>query len=444
MAKSAFGTIRRLDSGHYQARIRLRGRQVTLGTYTTRREAAASIAAAGAESGGGAVIDRARGRQRVAILAEQWWATRVCHRAATRARDRLILDYDVLPFFGQIAIGEVDAADVQEWVSALGARLSPASVRRVFTILDQLLDAAVDDNLIVANPAARARLPRITRVEMRFLTPVELEVLADTIAVPYRAMVLTMAWATLRIGEAVGLRRSDIDTVAGTLRVANNIVEVGSKLHEGPRKTAAGRRTMSLPSSVTAELARHLEQFAGVTYVFASRNGGPLHAADWRTTFWHPAVETAGLSPLRPHDLKHTGVAVLAAAGVDPSEIARRTGHPSVAFTYDRYGHLLPEVDKQAGVKLEALRSAARWQQRARHLHGEPEPEPKPTGRVRHLRAHNADPARRSRRPARVQGCCSVPWRALPTGSSVGSCNGQARQVLLCRTDSGCWQERSP
>lgn len=52
----------------------------------------------------------------------------------------------------------------------------------------------------------------------------------------------------------------------------------------------------------------------------------------------------------------------MAEAGLDPSEIARRAGHTSVAFTYDRYGHLLPEVDKQAGVKLEALRSATRWQ----------------------------------------------------------------------------------
>jgi len=84
-------------------------------------------------------------------------ATRVGHRASTRARDRLILDHDVLPFFGQIAIGEVDARTCRNGVSALGARLWPASVRRVFT-LDQLLDAAVDDNLIVANPAARARL----------------------------------------------------------------------------------------------------------------------------------------------------------------------------------------------------------------------------------------------------------------------------------------------
>jgi integrase len=41
-------------------------------------------------------------------------------------------------------------------------------------------------------------------------------------------------------------------------------------------------------------------------------------------------------------------------------EIARRAGHSSVAFTYDRYGRLLPEVDKQAASKLEALRSSAR------------------------------------------------------------------------------------
>lgn len=45
----------------------------------------------------------------------------------------------------------------------------------------------MDDNLIVANAAARARLPRISRVEMRYLTPLELEVRADTIAAPHRA-----------------------------------------------------------------------------------------------------------------------------------------------------------------------------------------------------------------------------------------------------------------
>jgi integrase len=117
---------------------------------------------------------------------------------------------------------------------------------------------------------------------------------------------------------------------------------------------------MRLPPSVVDELAGHLDRFSAVTYVFAAPEGEVIHAEDWRSLYLRPAVVEAGLAPLRPHDRKHSGVAFLAAAGVDPGEIARRAGHASVAFTYDRYGHLLPEVDKLAATKLEAVRAATR------------------------------------------------------------------------------------
>ena len=118
---------------------------------------------------------------------------------------------------------------------------APAGVRCSYTILAQVLDAAVDMGLIAASPAARVRLPRVPRAEMRFLTPVELEVLAAAIDSRWRALVLVMAWATLPIGEAVGLRRVDVDPVAGTLRVANSVVEVDGRLIEDhPRPTPAG------------------------------------------------------------------------------------------------------------------------------------------------------------------------------------------------------------
>ena len=35
-----------------------------------------------------------------------------------------------------------------------------------------------------------------------------------------------------------------------------------------------------------------------------------------------------------------------------------RAGHSSVAFTYDRYGHLFPEVDSGAAAKRDALRNS--------------------------------------------------------------------------------------
>ena len=51
------------------------------------------------------------------------------------------------------------------------------------------------------------------------------------------------------------LRRIDLDLAAGSLRVKSNVVEVGSRLHEGPPKTAAGRRPMTLAPSVAYEQA---------------------------------------------------------------------------------------------------------------------------------------------------------------------------------------------
>ena len=85
MAKSTFGTIRRLDSGRYNARIRVRGRQITVGTFPTRRAATGAIAAAGAEVSGGRAVERSAGRQHLDVVAERWWATRLGHRPSTRA-----------------------------------------------------------------------------------------------------------------------------------------------------------------------------------------------------------------------------------------------------------------------------------------------------------------------------------------------------------------------
>jgi len=94
--------------------------------------------------------------------------------------------------------------------------------------------------------------------------------------------------------------------------------------------------------------------------VFTTPDDRLWHAENWRANVWRPSVKAAGRAPLRPHDLKHTGIALMAAAGVDPSEIVRRAGHSGVAFTYDRYGLLFPEIDKQAAEKLERVRRFGR------------------------------------------------------------------------------------
>jgi integrase len=70
---------------------------------------------------------------------------------------------------------------------------------------------------------------------------------------------------------------------------------------------------------------------------------------------WLPAVRTAGLAPLRPHDLRHTAVALWIAVGANPKEVSVRAGHTSVSFTLDRYGHLFPGHDAELRDRLDAV-----------------------------------------------------------------------------------------
>jgi len=334
MERSGFGTIRRARSGRYQVRVRVRSRQVAIGTFDTRREAAQALGRFAANYDTRTLVDRKAGRQTVGDFAESWWKTRAGHRPSTRVRDREALDRDVLPFFRDAQLDRLDRADVQEWIEQLSQRLAPSTVRRTYVFLDQLL--AVERGIIAASPGKGVQLPRIVRTEAHFLTPSELERLASAIQPRYRAMVLVMAWGTLRIGEASGLRRSDVNLDAGTIRIENNAVQVLGRPIEGPPKTKAGRRSMTLPPSVIDDLGAHLDRQPGCKCVFGPSGERPLLADDWRTHPWRRAVLATELSPLRPHDLKHTGVALLALAGVDPSEIARRAGHFSAVAELSR------------------------------------------------------------------------------------------------------------
>jgi integrase len=141
---------------------------------------------------------------------------------------------------------------------------------------------------------------------------------------------------------------------------------VGGRLHVGPPKTRASRRTVGLPRAVVEELAAHLATPAPPdAFVFTAPKGGPLRVIAFRARIWRPATRNAGLDGLRIHDLRHTAVALWIAAGANPKEVAARAGHTSVSFTLDRYGHLYPESDAALRDRLDAIYSAGQRDQDA-------------------------------------------------------------------------------
>src|SRR5215211_317552 len=218
------------------------------------------------------------------------------------------------------------------------------------------MTAGVNADMIARSPCRAVRLPKVEREEMRFLAPAEVARLADAINPRYRALVLVGAYGGLRIGELAGLRRGRVDLLHGTVDVAEIVVEVHGQLYTGPPKTRAGRRTIGLPRAVVDELAAHMGPVGPAdSYVFTADRGGVLRTSNFRTKVWLPAVRAAGLEPLRPHDLRHTAVALWIAAGANPKEVAVRAGHTSVSFTLDRYGHLFEGHDAALHDRLNAM-----------------------------------------------------------------------------------------
>jgi len=334
--------------GRWRARYRGPDGRERSKTFERKTEAERWLAIQTADVVRGEWTDPRGGRIRYGEWLGRWWSTTNDLRPSTRARDETYLRNYAAPAFGLVPLAAIGQLDVRAWVANLSADgLAPATVVKAYQLLGKTLGAAVDAGLIPRSPCRAVPLPKIELSEMRFLTPTQVATLADAIDTRYRALVLVGAYGGLRIGELAGLKRSRVDLLHGRIDIAEILVEVRGTIHTGPPKTRAGRRSVSLPRPIMREVEEHLAAHAADEIAFPAPEGGPLRPSLFRRRVWRPATEAAGLASLRPHDLRHTAVALWIAAGANPKEVAVRAGHTSVSFTLDRYGHLFPEADER-------------------------------------------------------------------------------------------------
>lgn len=356
-------SVRRPRDGRgWEARYRAPDGRYRSRTFPTKREAQRFVAEVEVDKARGSWVDPAGGRILLADWTEQWWTTTTNLRPSTRVRDESYLASYILPAFGRVPLGRITQLDVRAWVAELDSReLAPATVVKAYQILAKILRAAVDGGLIPSTPCRAVPLPRVEREEMRFLTPAQVAHLADVIDPRFRALVLVAAYGGLRRAELAGLRTARVNLPRGQLDIAEIMVEVQGRTTFGPPKTRAGRRVVGLPRSVATELGTHMAHRPDgeSDLVFQGPAGGVLRASPFRQRFWLPAIRSAGLEPLRLHDLRHTAVSFWIAGGASVKEIAVRAGHASVATVLDRYGHLLPDSDTELRERLEQMFTAA-------------------------------------------------------------------------------------
>lgn len=136
-------------------------------------------------------------------------------------------------------------------------------------------------------------------------------------------------------------------------------------------KTARSRRTVGLPAQIVETLRRHKTRQpedrlrAGPAWggdkwglVFCREDGEPLSSAVVTHRF-QATLRAAGLPRQRFHDLRHAAASFMLAEGVPLRVVMEVLGHSEIGTTANIYGHIMPELARDATERVGALLWAA-------------------------------------------------------------------------------------
>jgi integrase len=130
-----------------------------------------------------------------------------------------------------------------------------------------------------------------------------------------------------------------------------------------PKTHQSSRRIDLLPIAVDA-LRRHRAEQAKVRLalgeawqdndlVCSSLDGSPWKP-DTMSSAFSKFIRRLDLPVVRFHDLRHTHATLLLREGVHPKIVSERLGHSGIGLTMDTYSHVLPGMQQEAAMKLNA------------------------------------------------------------------------------------------
>lgn len=286
---------------------------------------------------------------------EAWLSSRLVKgrplRQSTRDGYERLWARTVAPTIGRRKLNGIRPELVREWHGELASHAGQDQGAKAYRLLHAVFATAEADELVRANPCRIKGAGQEHHDERPLVKLADVLDLADAIGERYRALVLVVGFGSLRTGEALGLRRVDVDLLHREIHVRGQAQELrGGRRELDHAKNDAGRRSVTIPAAVAAALEEHLEAFTGPesdASVFTGPNGRPLLRRELSDA-WKAAKRATGVPEnLRLYDLRHHGATLTARKpGVTTKELMARIGHSSwkAALIYQ---HAAAERDRE-------------------------------------------------------------------------------------------------
>ena len=325
-------------------------------THRSRKEARAWLAAIRSSLTDGTYVPSTQ--TRLSEHLDQWLEGKRDIRPSTR-RGYLDALKPVRAMLGDTPVQQVTKADLEQVVTVMlstggprGTGRSPRTVTLALVVLQQALQDAVRQGVVVRNVASLVQRPRQEHREMSSWSLPQTRAFLAHVGQDrlFAAWLLTLHG--LRRGEVLGLRWSDIDLDAGqpTLAIRRTRVLVDSTtVVSSEPKTARGRRTLPLlPHMVTALRGLKTQQsrerlLAGAAYsdsglIAVNELGAPVRP-EWYADTFRRHARAAGVPDIRLHDARHTAASLMLSMGYPVHLVAAWLGHDPV-MTQRVYAHV--------------------------------------------------------------------------------------------------------
>jgi integrase len=332
----------------------------------TKRAAELELASLVAQEAAGEGVDPAK--TTLAEFLDRWerdWA-KLNVSAKTFERYSELLRIHVRPHLGQVRIQKLRPAMLAELYAKLlrESELAARTVGHVHRVTRRALGHAVLWGVLRQNPADNVNPPPVQASEVQTLRADDVQTILDKLRNRRGRLLYTIAVVMLgtgiRRGELCGLRWRDVNLEKGKLAVEQSLEQTRQHgLRFKSPKTKHGRRTISLPSAVVAELRAHrgaqqemrlklgLGKIPDDGLAFANWDGQNRNP-DALSKEWAGCMKAIGMPHITLHALRHSHASQLIASGLDILTVSRRLGHGSPAITLTVYGHLFSNTDERA------------------------------------------------------------------------------------------------
>ena len=216
----------------------LRGQLRSAGTFSNVRDADRAWQAAEVRLAEGRLGDPRRGRQLFKTYALEEWLPHHVMELTTREGYTYQLHRHIIPWFGELKIGEILPGHVREWVTHLREEgHAPASIAKLRFILSSIFTTALNDRVVNIHACKGVKTPTIAKKSLQIITPEQFD--AFYAQLPDRdtqLLVETDIETGLRWGELTELRVKDLDVAHRVFTIARAVVQVQPKTHpEGKR-----------------------------------------------------------------------------------------------------------------------------------------------------------------------------------------------------------------